>query len=111
MFNIDDLNITISRGDTASLEITFEGDVPASGDLVVMSLKSSIRSTETIWEKSGTCTDGTIIFSLESEDTASLDFGTYYWDLRIFYSDGQITTPFPPKSIKVVEVVTDGRQS
>lgn len=112
MFNITDLNITISRGDTASLEITFEGDVPGDGDQVVMSIKTSPRNHDYKWEKSGTCdAEGKIVFSIDAEDTASLPFGTYYWDIRIFYADGQITTPFAPKAFKVVEVVTNDRES
>lgn len=107
MFSINDLNISITRGDTASIEITFEGDIPTDGDLVVMSLKRTTSIKTPIWEKTGECEDGTIIFNISSDDTKDLPFGTYAWDIRIFYKDGQVTSPFKPKDFKVMEVVTN----
>lgn len=112
MFDISSLNISITRGDTATLEITFQGDVPTDGDTVVMALKASPKKSETIWEKSASAFDeGVVCFEIAVEDTADLPFGTYYWDLRIFYSDGQVTTPFSPKKFVIQEVVTNDRES
>lgn len=110
MFILDDLNITLSRGDTATLDLTFSGDVPQAGDTVVMSLKTSPNDKKPKWEK---VVKGapTVSFEIDSADTAGLPFGTYYWDARIFYQNGNVTTPFPPKKFVVSEVVTNERQS
>lgn len=109
MFTVNDLNITITRGDTASLEITFTGDVPSSGDTVVMAVKKALNDGRPVFEKTGEASEGAITFDIDVEDTAQLAFGTYWWDLRIFYSDGQVTTPFSPRKFIVGEVVTDDR--
>lgn len=51
--------------------------------------------------------DGTYLFDIASSDTELFPFGTYWWDIRVLYGDGQIITPFPPAPFKLVEVVTD----
>ena len=119
MFTIDASNgISITRGDTASLEITFTGDAPGENDIVLAMLKKSARKDRgsALWEKelvlTGSGDSQGVAFSmyelqLASEDTLQLPFGNYFWDVRILYSDGQITTPFPPAAFSVLEVVTD----
>jgi hypothetical protein len=121
MFTVDANNgIRITRGDTAALEITFEGDVPGAEDRVIAMIKKGPKKNEALWEKELTLYDSgerqegqtavpfsTYLMELESEDTQALPFGSYAWDLRILYSDGQITTPFAPAAFEVLEVVTD----
>lgn len=118
MFTVDaKYNISITRGDTATLELTFTGDVPGENDRVIASLKKNPKKADEIWEKelelygSGTGDDGepytTYLLELASADTEGQAFGGYFWDLRILYADGQITTPFPPAAFNVLEVVTD----
>lgn len=117
MFAVDSGNgISITRGDTATLEITLTGDAPGENDQVIAMLKKSARKTDSFWEKalaltgSGTGEGGaysTWELDLRSEDTLALPFGNYYWDIRILYEDGQITTPFAPAAFNVLEVVTE----
>lgn len=118
MFTVDDkYAIEITCGDTAALELTFTGDPPGQSDQVIAALKKSAGSgQEAIWEKSlaltGSGTDqghaySTWIMALESEDTSVPGVGSYYWDMRVLYADGQITTPFPPAAFKILSVVTD----
>ena len=109
MFTIDaSYNIAITRGDTATLEITFDGDAPGEEDSVVASVKKSVHRTDEILSRTlERQQDGTYLMTLASEDTADLAFGTYYWDLRVLYADGQVTTPFSPAKFAVCEVVTD----
>lgn len=105
----DDLNITISRGDTATLDLTFSGDVPKAGDTVVMALKTTPRDKNPRWEKVAKGA-ATVTFRIEPEDTKDLPFGDYYWDARIFYQNGNVTTPFPPKRFTVSEVIANDRK-
>lgn len=109
MFDISsDYSITITRGDTATLEITFYGDSPGSGDTVIAALKKAPGRTDVIREWTlAPQADGTFLLTIDSEDTASLPFGRYFWDLRVLYADGQVTTPFAAKTFQVTEVVTD----
>lgn len=108
MFDISsDYSITITRGDTATLEITFYGDAPESGDTVIAALKKAPgREAIREWTLSRQ-NDGTFLLSIDSADTADLPFGRYFWDLRVLYEDGQVTTPFAAKTFQVTEVVTD----
>lgn len=111
MFMIDNLNITITRGDTATMELTFEGDAPESGDTVAMALKTGVNKQAPIWEKSGSPdSEGVVRFDIGVGDTAGLPFGTYWWDLRVFYADGQVTTPFAPRRFVIQEVITNDRE-
>lgn len=110
MFIVNDLDIIISRGDTATLDLTFSGDIPShQGDLVVMALKSTPRDKTARWEKVAAGGE-TVSFRIEPEDTKNLPFGTYYWDARIFYQNGNVATPFPPKKFVISEVVTNDRE-
>lgn len=109
MFEINsDYSISLTRGDTATLELTFTGDAPEEDDTVIAALKISANRKDAIWEKEiARQEDGTYLLTIDSADTVNLPFGRYFWDLRIIYSDGQITTPFLPKLFRVLEVVTD----
>ena len=114
MFTIDsNYAITLTRGDTATLEITFEGDAPTAEDTVIAAVKASKSAPDAVLEKALVKEDdqgetGTKwLLQIESADTEPLAFGAYWWDLRVLYADGQITTPFPPAPFKVAEVVTD----
>lgn len=109
MFTIDEsYNIAITRGDTATLEIAFDGDAPGAEDSVLAAVKRTAQRREAVLERTlARQQDGTYLLSLASEDTANLAFGTYYWDLRVIYADGQVTTPFAPAKFAVCEVVTD----
>lgn len=119
MFTIDSAQgIRITRGDTATLELRFEGDAPGENDRVIASLKKSARKDRdsALWEKELVLTEfgvsNRIPFStwqmdLASEDTLDRAFGNYWWDVRILYADGQITTPFAPAGFEIAEVVTD----
>lgn len=109
MFKVaDDFSITITRGDTAALEVQFTGDAPGNDDLVVASVKKSVGNTQTFIRKILQNTgENAFTFVLESADTQNMDYGRYAWDLRIIYEDGAILTPFANRPFVVSEVVTD----
>ena len=109
MFDItQDFAVTLTRGDTATLEISFTGDAPTAADTVVAAIKKSPGQLTAILERTLTRQeDGTYLLRIESEDTQPLPFGRYFWDLRVLYADGQVTTPFAAASFTVTQVVTD----
>lgn len=110
MFIMDEnMGITISRGDTAAVEITISGDTPQdSNDVVVASLKQSAEQKRCIWRKElQKISEDTWILVIDSEDTINLPFREYAWDLRILYADGNVTTPFSPQPFVVSPVITD----
>ena len=108
MFRTDGLDIWISRGDSADLPIDIEG--ATDGDIVAMTVKKCLTDTEPIFEKFAELYEGSVIFPILSEDTKDLDFGTYYWDLRVFTQDGDSITPFRPRLFKVLEVVGNNQE-
>lgn len=108
MFVLNGFDITLTRGDTASIEFTFSGDIPTDDDRVVASLKCTQTQTNEIWRKTLERTaSGTYILEIHSADTANLDFGQYWWDVRVFYGDRSVVTPIPPSSFTIARVVTN----
>lgn len=97
--------IWISRGDTAQIDIHFGYDVPPDGTVCVMSLKEYTSREAVIWEKEVAVENGLVSFVIATNDTNNLGFGDYKWDLRLYYIDGTVLTPFKPAIFKIIEVV------
>ena len=107
MFNVNGQSISITKGDTATFTITFTGqDVPEDGTDVLVSLKKTKTSATAVWEKRLKIASGVVSVLLRTIDT-NIDFGQYWWDVRILFSDGSVYTPMQPASFKVVEVIGD----
>lgn len=93
------------------MEIGFEElpklgiEIPEDGTKCVMSLKKSSSDRTPIWEKETVVSDGSAYFFLESEDTQGLPFGNYEWDIRLFFRDGIVVTPFKPQLFAIERVV------
>lgn len=105
----EDYSITLTRGDTATLEFKFEGDAPTSEDTVIAAVKM-IKSCDTpsiskVLEYQSE--DDIWIMHFDSVDTEALKPGSYWWDIRIQYNEGQVTTPIRPSPFIITEVVTD----
>ena len=96
MFKIINNEITLTRGDSASMsfkcinESTGE-EYDYSADNVVFSLKKCPAEPKPLIQK--TITDGKLV--LEPEDTADLPFGQYYYDVVINKADGSVDTVIP----------------
>lgn len=110
-----DYTIRITRGDTATLEFAFAGDPPGENDRVISALKKSVYDEESLWVKelqyigSDGTGDGRVSYfrmKIASEDTMNLAKPQNYWDLRVLYENGDITTPFESAQFKVSEAVT-----
>ena len=107
MLNIDGDKIAVSRGDTGVFTVTFTGqDAPEDNCTVLTSLKKTKDSEEIIWEKRLAVSNHMITFTLTSDDT-NLNYGQYWWDLRIIFRDGTIYTPMMPAPFRVLEVIGD----
>lgn len=109
MFEVKpDFSVRLTRGDTAALEITFDGDAPTAEDTVVAALKRNAAQRDALLERIlPRQQDGSYLLIINSEDTQRLACGRYAWDLRVIYADGQITTPFAAAAFEITEVVTD----
>lgn len=107
MYSIDGQKIKLTRGDTLILNVkiytkTEEGEkqeyTPVEGDSVRFALKrNKMNSKRTEYAdsepliKKDIPTD-TMILRLDTEDTASLPFGDYVYDIQITFFDGTVDT-------------------
>lgn len=112
-FNQNTYEIHLTRGDTLTLDFQFDGEGLSEGDKLYYTLKKSPSDTKPLIEKEATLIDsniGRVVFS--SGDTSVLPFGRYEWDIRIFYANGEVTSPIYPAAFYVDAVVgQSGRDS
>ena len=110
MFTVDDnKNITIIRGDSAMFEIELLEDDGAGGtkpyemkegDKITFTVKKSAKTSEVLIQKFGPN------ISINTEDTSSLPYGAYKYDVQFTSADGYVDTVIPPKTFKITEEVT-----
>lgn len=107
MFNIDrysNISITKYNSGVISVEPIIDGTNEPyelqDGDIVILSVKSTIGDDEPVLQKTYTkeeCTDcesdtTEITLTIEPEDTANLDYYDYVYDVAILSSDGGFYT-------------------
>ena len=94
MLNVDGLKISISRGDTGTITITFTGqDTPPNGTIALVTLQKTMDSEGPIWEKRLEISGGRVTIPFYSADTVELSRGKYCWCLRLLYENGDVYTP------------------
>lgn len=111
MLYIDsDNSIHLTRGDTARLMIdraknvaTGEDYVFTEEDTVEMSVKKTVNDTEKLIYKK---VSGGSVFHFEPEDTKSLSFGRYVYDIQLTTNVGDIYTVITPTVFEVMKEVT-----
>lgn len=98
-------SINISRGDTGEIVIAFEEDIPVDGTKCVLTVKKYLTSKHVAIEKTEEVQNGEVRFELTAEDTSGLQFGEYWWDIRLFYEADVVISPFcGPKRFNVTKV-------
>lgn len=106
-FNIATKQITITRGDSGKVQfrVRFDG-IPyemQDGDRIYFGVKKAYTDTECIVEKE--YIENPFILSFDPEDTKSLDFGTYIWDMQFVSAAGYTNTFIKKKNFTVTEEV------
>ena len=107
-YSIVGTNITLTRGDTlkALISITdHEGMpyTPKQGDQIRFAMKRNVTDPEPLVLK--VIPIDTMTLVIDPEDTKSLDFGTYKYDIQITTADGEVDTFITPSNIKITEEV------
>lgn len=105
MLTIKNNTITLTRGDTARIDLAISKDGETydySPDTVVFSVKTSTTTPEYVFQK--TVTDGVIYIA--PSDTESLPYGTYRYDVQVTTQSGDVCTVIPPSSFIVAPEVT-----
>lgn len=111
---IEGNRISLTRGDTLTLQVSIlvdgEAYAPVTGDEVRFALKRAkmddartayIDRRPLIYK---TIPNGTLILTLEPEDTKPLGFGTYDYDVQITFEDGTVDTFISDQLILTREV-------
>lgn len=89
-----DNTIELTRGDTGYLEVVLRDEEEniyslKDGEKLSLKVKSSIYENEPVIEKEITESN---IFYLRPEDTKSLDFGEYVYDIEVVTAEGDVFT-------------------
>lgn len=107
MLSVDGLAISINRGDTGSITVTFAGqDAPPDGTIAKVCLQKTLDS-EPIWEKLLSVASSRVTIPFFSHDT---DYarGKYCWCLRLLYANGDVYTPMEkPQEFNILPVAGD----
>ena len=112
MIRIDDnYNIVMTRGDTFAKTLTLKKNgetyTPVSGDVIRFAMSKVYKGKpgyELLLNK--IIDNSTLLWVIEAEDTADLDYGRYVYDLEITYgSTGYVETFADKKTITLTEEV------
>ena len=105
MVSIDGTSITMTRGDTLIVDVTMTRDgsnyTPQEGDVILFAVKNTAmvggganyKDAEPILER--VIPNATCQLVLIPDDTKSLKFGTYVYDISITFADGGVDTFIP----------------
>lgn len=112
MLYVDDDNvIELTRGDTARFDVTIVNSIPGSPDIpyivqpddvLEFSLKKTANDEEYLIHKK---ISGSVTFHILPEDTKSLEYGKYVYDVQLT-TKGDVYTVITPTKFKVLKEVT-----
>lgn len=97
MFTINRKTITMTRGDSAELQLSLKKNgsdfFPSEGDVIVFRMSKSYESLvsyQLLIEK--TIPNETLVLTLDPEDTDEVPYGSYNYDIELTYEDGSVDT-------------------
>lgn len=109
MFNVKGTRITLTRGDSARLQVSLTNETDgteytlADGDVLAMTLKASAEDAASLFRITA---DKDSTFSIHPADTNGLDFGTYVYDVQLTTAAGDVYTVIPPSTFNLEEEVS-----
>lgn len=101
MYQIEGTTIRLTRGDSLAIQLQLmQGDeeyTPQEGDSIKFGLKSKLNAAKTAFIEQTPLVEKTIsiddmMLRLAPEDTKSLPFGNYSYDIEVTLSDGRVDT-------------------
>lgn len=103
--------ITMTRGDTFRTIVKMYIDsghkteyIPQEGDVIRFATKKKFKDTENIvFEK--IIPNDTQILTIKPEDTKSMSFGKYVYDIQITYANGDVDTFIDKATLAITEEV------
>ena len=109
---IQGYNIAMIRGDTETIKVSCKDakgvDVPfKDGDTLYFTVKSSVDTEEVKMQKVITeFPDGVAYINILPDDTKSMSFRSYYYDIQLTRADGTVKTIIPPSKFTIKGEVT-----
>ena len=101
--------IKLTRGDTAKLTVPIENDLDNTSyvmdeqDVLTFTIKKSVKDNDNLVQKVVT---GSNNFHIKPEDTDSLPFGKYVYDVQLTTAGGDVYTVIEPTSFEILSEVT-----
>ena len=100
-------NISLTRGDTLYVQLRITKDeeeyTPVAGDTFRFALKKKVTDAEPLILKN--IPADTLILKIEPEDTKTLPFGSYRYDIEYTSVDGDVDTFIGPATFSITEEV------
>lgn len=107
MYSIEGTKITLTRGDTFRAQVNImEGEAaytPEAGDSIRFALKKSYSDAEPLILKS--IPTDSLVLLIEPEDTKTLPFGNYVYDIELTKANGDVITFICKAKFKLTEEV------
>lgn len=104
-----DGSISLTRGDTARLSVAIHNSITVTdydmqpNDTLTLSVKKSVRNDELCFQK---VSHGANTFRIDPEDTKSLSFGKYVYDVQLTTENSEVYTIIEPSKFVILEEVT-----
>lgn len=99
-------NIRMIRGDSESITITVTGQQLQPEDVAELTVRRSPRSPKVLHKVAKANVDSnTFVIGFDPEDTSSLQFGDYVYDVQLNLG-GYIKTVIAPATLTIGEEVT-----
>lgn len=107
-YSVSGTTITLTRGDSfiAYISITDQDDnpyIPVEGDSIRFAMKSSYKDAEPLLVKNVPI--DTMKLVIDPEDTKSLAFGKYVYDIELTKTSGEVDTFITKAIFKITEEV------
>lgn len=109
---IQGYNISMIRGDTEAIKVSCKDakgvDIPfEDGDVLYFTVKASIGLEKKVIQKVITeFSEGIAYINITPDDTKSLDFRGYYYDIQLTRADGTVKTIIPPSRFSIKGEIT-----
>lgn len=109
LYILPDNSVRLTRGDTAALTVNIVDDITkepyevSPTDTITLTVKKNVKNSEYCFQKVVT---GTPKIVIEPEDTKSLDFGKYKYDVELVTDTGGVSTVIEPSLFEVLPEVT-----
>lgn len=107
--NIDsNNNISMTRGDSETITVSCKDRPFVTGDVIAFTVRKSAKNQIKNIEKKVTTFDenGKAIIEIKPEDTASMDFSSYKYDIQLTAADGTVATIIKPANFTLTEEVS-----